>query len=159
MAAKNITYGVEGLPHQRTSPRVYTHALIGHRDVEADVKRDVAYATKYAKINFPFYVSQVGEPRDYLSEEAHAEQQARYAAIRDMGEEAFVASEAKRAEARVRENTTGAECVIQWSMSERAAVNSMGAWKNRGWLGLRVVPCFPVQKRRGAPVSTGSIYK
>lgn len=139
------TFGIEGRPDQRTSKtRVYTHAIVGYFSGSKMYDRQWKREEKQAREDHAYYCEQAAAGAGY-NEECKAHNAEIAALTADQYVERRLLALANRTA-----KLTG-EGVLQWSQSEANARKACGAWANRHYENLRVVPCFPVKKTKGAP--------
>lgn len=160
------TYHVPGFKGTRTSERPYTHAIIGCRDLAA-VRRHISrvwendkHNARYmlqcanaqpgdrhpAATNKPFHADwvikaeEIEEAREHLGG----------ATTPDQFAEAQRLARVERHAAEYGDRDLGNAVVLQWSMSAANAGKGMSQWTSRGYIGLTIVECAPVEKKAKA---------
>jgi hypothetical protein len=139
------TFGIEGRPDQRTSKtRVYTHAIVGYFSGSKMYDRQWKREEKQAREDHKFYVTQAEGNFGY-NEESRKHNAEIAALTADQYVERRLLALANRTA-----KLTG-EGALQWSQSEANARKACGAWANRHYENLRVVPVIVTKKAKGAP--------
>lgn len=144
MRANKFSYTFpDGRINTRNSKTMlYTHVVIGRRDVAADYARAVARAEATVRLNWAFHVSivdgtyrsAVGRQYDTRTPEEIARSQAQI----EGGIDAAIA----RAQAAVQPVAARDAnlVVLQWSQSAANATKACGSWIKNGWHDVRVSP-------------------
>lgn len=128
----------EGKVETRTSPRAYTHVVVGRRDYvkeRAHLEANRATIEKQERRNWEFYrqcaQTPVGEKREtkdiYPNDERNVEM-GQKVLDRAPTADAFVAEYMARQEANIPAGDFGPEIVLQWSQSARAALAAVSKW-------------------------------
>lgn len=117
----------------RKSPRTYTHAIIGHRDLETDLASALRRAERDVATNWSHYVQEANPDTNRYGRQAY------YAKLIEGGREAYLESLRAQLRAQVEGGNYGYG-VLQWSMSEANARKAAGTWSKNNWFDVRVVP-------------------
>lgn len=140
---KSVIHRVPGCNDTRKSPRVYTHAIVAVRDGARSGAAWAAHAEYALRDEYKWAVGAASyNAPNYAWHERPAKDQDRIIGIIRAGigglERRIV--EARAAEfAKAEKAEAAGPVVLQWSMSERAAVAKVGFWQKCNWKDVRVV--------------------
>jgi len=135
-----------GLTATRTSPRNYTHVIVGRwAPSDAVIEKNARYSADMAAKNYDYFVACVAAGVGGLRPDSQwpvapsefAKASGVIAANPDRA--AYIQAEAERTRAKMTaERAASRPAVLQWSMSEKAARGAVGSWTKRCYVDVFV---------------------